>query len=54
MAQQTEADFWKEDAERLNKLAKDANQAGIQAKTGPLVPPALNSDGSEKTAKKKE
>ena len=44
-----ESDWWKEDANRYNKMAEVATKSGVVVKTGgDLKPPKLNEDGSLK------
>jgi len=45
---QTEEEYWKEDAERLNALADAAKKKGIVVQTRDDTPPELNEDGSLK------
>jgi hypothetical protein len=46
-APQTEEEWWKEDAERLNEACKRAREMGIVA-TPAVKQPELNPDGSVK------
>ena len=41
-----EAQWWAEDAERVNRLAEMAAKAGFVIPTGDRLPPQLNADGS--------
>ena len=43
---QTEAEWWNEDAERVNKRCDAAVKAGVVVDTREGPPPALNEDGS--------
>jgi hypothetical protein len=47
MASDPEAEYWEEDAKRINKLSKLAKKLGYQVKTGEDTP-ELNEDGSLK------
>lgn len=52
MSKESEQDFWKEDADRLNQMAELAKGVSVDVKEG--EPPELNDDGSLKEGSKSE
>lgn len=47
-----EAEYWKEEADRVNAMSALAEKMGKVVKTGPAKSPKLNPNGTERVKKK--